>query len=837
MLNRDCKERKHNMRCVLRLVNPNIGIFCITLCFAVLFLYACDGSGGSDGAASGTGSINFALNFNDPSSAAVSKAQASPSGDVCVDYEIIEIAVDVKDSTNSVVASDSFPCSDREGTIDNVPAGSGLSLMAKAITGEGKAEWAGQKIGITVTANQNTNEGLIDLFYIGDDTDPPQVVDTIPEDGAEDVLPDTSIITNFNERMVVASINDATFTVKEDDTGEQVSGSRTFDNEKQKLTFKPDKNLSLSTTYTVTISKEVQDLAGLEMEEDYKWSFTIISPKDWYKDNDSDGYSDGTKKSSISRPGINYYLESELTATSGDCNDDDASIHPGAKELCDNKDNDCDGQIDEGLEIDKDKDGYSAPGSCTGTKNDCNDNDASIHPGAKELCDNKDNDCDGQIDEGLTFDKDGDGHTTPGSCKGTKDDCNDNDARVHPGAKEVCDDKDNDCDGKIDEGLTFDKDGDGHTTPGSCKGTKDDCNDNDASIHPGAKEVCDDKDNDCDGKIDEDIECLFYFDDGNLQGWKMKGIYAYSTWPKEYSPNPFGLTWDDRTQYPYPIDSDPTGDKMGSASAATANFRLPSDFPAKELWFIDLISPEVTTNGYWQGITGFELNVVHVNMGTKVQFLLNATRKSDGKETWLREEDIYENPVFHTLKVNWQTHYLNFGNIMGYVINNIRLRIWGGQTHGSGKINIDNVIPRYGTPTIGVEGEVVAGSMGELGPYISITYNSDFIPPHLTDAQIDFRDTDLIVDSIAGYIKPIVKNVEVIKNEIIDIDFSDFIPGETATIRINYYPSFTPKGSDYEGGKVNLSFAGLPGVCTVPLKGLFKEQDALTATAPFSCKP
>src|SRR5262249_35222578 len=150
-----------------------------------------------------------------------------------------------------------------------------------------------------------------------------------------------------------------------------------------------------------------------------------------------------------------------------------------------------------------------------------------VHPGAVEICDGKDNDCNGKCDDG--FDKDGDGITTcgtgilaDGTCGGQdRPDCNDHDPASHPGAVEGCDGKHNDCNGKGDELIEFDADGDGFTTCGTLvdvvpvKGICGapaaqlvDCRDDDDSIHPFAHEICDGKDDNCDGLRETSEPCF-----------------------------------------------------------------------------------------------------------------------------------------------------------------------------------------------------------------------------------------------------------------------------------------------------------------------------------------
>src|SRR5678815_1299339 len=101
-----------------------------------------------------------------------------------------------------------------------------------------------------------------------------------------------------------------------------------------------------------------------------------------------------------------------------------------------------------GSDPDADGDGFKA-------SEDCDDNSVATNPGAAERCDGADNDCDGDVDEGVLqlfwqdADDDGWGGTKQiESCPGAPDaasvtgDCDDSDPDVHPKAPELCDGKD-----------------------------------------------------------------------------------------------------------------------------------------------------------------------------------------------------------------------------------------------------------------------------------------------------------------------------------------------------------------------------------------------------------
>ena len=153
-----------------------------------------------------------------------------------------------------------------------------------------------------------------------------------------------------------------------------------------------------------------------------------------------------------------------LDSGGDDCDDTDPEVHPGADEVCNDVDDDCDGLVDEdgdGVEgglcppTDADDDGYP-------DDEDCDDTDPDVFPGADEECNGIDDDCDGEIDEDTDLDGDGVSDCADGDgdgWSGDQGDCDDTDPDVSPDEGEECDGIDNDCDGLVDEGMDVDGDG------------------------------------------------------------------------------------------------------------------------------------------------------------------------------------------------------------------------------------------------------------------------------------------------------------------------------------------------------------------------------------------
>ncbi len=362
----------------------------------------------------------------------------------------------------------------------------------------------------------------------------------------------------------------------------------------------------------LTVSDDADSPGNLTVE----WSGTLAAAADLPTTFNADGtmgvilptLEAGPYVASISvrdRYGAEGYTQTTLTvivdedhdgvAAEDDCDDDDANSFPGAVDVCDGVDNDCDGIADNNPPIwylDSDDDQFGtgvgvqacdAPQDHVADNTDCDDEDTNQFPGADEVCNGEDDDCNDLVDDdpidAIAYypdtDNDGEGEDAAvvyaceapsGIYVETPGDCDDNNVAINTAATEVCDDVDNDCDDRIDEEpptwfTDDDDDGYGLTSSGvtQCEPPtpdavqlSNDCDDDNIAINPGATEICNDIDDNCSGSIDDSsTEGIEWYTDLDGDGFgDPESVVLACDQPENTSERPFDCDDSDPTKNP-----------------------------------------------------------------------------------------------------------------------------------------------------------------------------------------------------------------------------------------------------------------------------------------------
>ena len=233
---------------------------------------------------------------------------------------------------------------------------------------------------------------------------------------------------------------------------------------------------------------------------------------EYFFDEDGDGVGAGSVVPACVQPA------GHVTVT-GDCNDKEPRQTPGKMEDCNDIDDDCDAQTDEGFDkawyLDSDGDSFGDQSkmvtSCTKpseqhvratSRFDCRDDLAERNPNAQEKCNGEDDDCSGMPDERFMMGPQALGASCVNqTCTGTYA-CN----QTQDGTA---------CNAPAPTRYYADLDGDGEgagpvaqlVCPGGMASAgrvtnTDDCDDADPGTRTSATEVCDAIDNNCDGTLD-----------------------------------------------------------------------------------------------------------------------------------------------------------------------------------------------------------------------------------------------------------------------------------------------------------------------------------------------
>ncbi len=514
-----------------------------------------------------TGAVSFRVIFQKDSESIPDRQSSSLSS--CQDIQ--QVAVSVYDLTGAQLREGEWPCSDHRGTLDGISKGIRI-LLIQGILLEGEHRtilYEGRAENIQIEAGKTTEVGTIIARFLettpevladqDGDVYTPQMGDCDDHNSA--IHPGAAETCNGIDDNCNGQIDEGVLTTFYRDADGDGHGTP---NQTISACAQPSGYVSNSddcNDANAAVHPGASEVQCDAIDNDCSGGdYCPRPPNTYYRDADADGYGNPMLPITSTAP----VAPAGYVADNTDCNDSNSAVRPGVTELCNGIDDNCNGQIDEGVLStfyrDADGDGHGTanqtmlacaqPSGYVRSSDDCNDIIASIYPGATEQCNGLDDNCNGNIDEDvrMTYYRDSDGDTygnaadsilsctQPNGFVSRAGDCNDSDPNVNPDVHESCNNRDDNCDGRTDEGaqLTFYRDADGDTfgnaavttlactAPAGYVSNSSDCDDTSAAaaaVHPGATEICNGIDDNCNGQIDEGVQITYYRDaDGDGYG-------------------------------------------------------------------------------------------------------------------------------------------------------------------------------------------------------------------------------------------------------------------------------------------------------------------------------
>jgi len=296
----------------------------------------------------------------------------------------------------------------------------------------------------------------------------------------------------------------------------------------------------------------------------------LQSPVVYFIDTDADGFGVNAATTAVCETSA----PAGYSAFSTDCNDAVATSYPGAPELCNVVDDDCDTVVDEDLVFStyyRDADGDSH-GDAAVTESNCTGSPSSGHVRTSGDCDDGRAEVHAMAPFHIDVDLDGFGVSqtamlcevvAPSGYSSNATDCNDGAIAINPGATEVCyaSDTDENCSGSADDAdpsvsaaskfdFFADADADTFTVAGATRfcdikpgflaaaSPAIDCNDGNPAINPSVAETCNGIDDDCTGAADDGLTFTTYYRDADGDGAGDPAVTTTAcSQPAGYVPN------------------------------------------------------------------------------------------------------------------------------------------------------------------------------------------------------------------------------------------------------------------------------------------------------------